>query len=420
MAIVNTADTSLVSIRYGKETAIGEVPTGGLTELPITSEDLVINRGGTQSERIRSDRSVADIVNTEYSLAGSLSTEFSAKTLDPFLEAAMFDTWVPLNGTNDMFTVPGTVTAAPASGNNAAKFTFSNALAGVDIKPGQSILVSGFTGNAASNNGLVTVRAINSGKTELQVLEPLVAVSNASGIKLKSARLENGTTRSSFTIERDIAKPGSGGSLEHFYTRFLGMVPNTLSLELSTGSIVTASIGFVGLSGVLASAAISGTPRPDPGGDVMNTVEDVGSVKMKLRDPLNPTVDIFSEVGLLSSISLELNNNLRNKQAIGTLGSVDVGVGTFNLSGSLTAYLKDLSIYQRYVESLDSAIQIPLIKKGGNGYVFYMPRIKFEEANIPTPGQNQDVLVNGSYQAILDNTAANQGGTAKTMIISRV
>jgi len=96
-------DSSLTQLGYAIESA-WKVPPSPLAfkTLRFASESLKIGREKIQSNEIRNDRNVADLIAVGNSAGGATEHEFSYQTFDDILQAVMFGAWnanVLKNGT---------------------------------------------------------------------------------------------------------------------------------------------------------------------------------------------------------------------------------------------------------------------------------------------------------------------------------
>jgi hypothetical protein len=97
MSCQNFADTSSASIAYVKQVDCGVYPTDGYTSMRFTSSDLQFTVETAQSEEIRPDRNVSDLIRTASSVSGTIGYELSYKNFDEFIQAVIGSP-IPLDG----------------------------------------------------------------------------------------------------------------------------------------------------------------------------------------------------------------------------------------------------------------------------------------------------------------------------------
>jgi hypothetical protein len=93
---LQAAESNRASLRYLKEddNCWGVTPsTGSSRELRITASSLAANKETVVSEELRADRMVADVIETAAMSGGDIDTEFSAGSLDDFMQAFVLGAW---------------------------------------------------------------------------------------------------------------------------------------------------------------------------------------------------------------------------------------------------------------------------------------------------------------------------------------
>lgn len=89
------SDSSRVQLYYLAENNWGQTPAAALNTLRgVTRESLKGTTDTTQSQEIRADRQVVDLVRTQFRAEGEIETEVSYGALDDLLEGAFFSDWV--------------------------------------------------------------------------------------------------------------------------------------------------------------------------------------------------------------------------------------------------------------------------------------------------------------------------------------
>lgn len=210
--------------------------------------------------------------------------------------------------------------------------------------------------------------------------------------------LVNGVTPTSFTIERT-TPVGAGNS----YDRFLGMIPNTLSLSVTARQIVTGSAAFIGRQMEVDNTIIVGATYNDATqARIMTAATSVGLLSV---GGLSPTPRI-------RSLTLEINNNLRTQDEIGNLYNAGVAPGDFLVSGTLEAYFTSGSLAQAYLDHDDVSLEFTLGEDSGSRYRILVPTVKLTgDLGKNASGKDADVVLSLSWQANLDRTSPGIGGT---------
>lgn len=211
--------------------------------------------------------------------------------------------------------------------------------------------------------------------------------------------LRNGTTKKGVTIEKgflDLAVP------EYLYYR--GMVVAQMSLQVGSKEVVTGSFSFMGLNHATSTSEL-GSPEAAGTAGVMTASANVGRIAEGGASLGTPN--------FVKSVSIDLQNNLREIDAVGTLGLVDVGVGKLGLTGKMSTYFGSTALYQKYLGGTETSLVLRL-QKDGQAIVITLPRVKFEKGTVVAQGENQDVMADLDFRALRDSV------TGATIQIDRV
>jgi hypothetical protein len=114
----------------------------------------------------------------------------------------------------------------------------------------------------------------------------------------------------------------------------------------------------------------AGTFIPALGEDAFNTASNVLRIRMAVIDPATsrPT-PLFAYI---SEGNLSINNNVTPVKAVGTLGSIDVNVGDFDVGGEMTAIFSTVLATRAVRNNAD--VTVDFIAAAGNaGFVFDIP-----------------------------------------------
>ena len=378
------SDSNRTQMYYLAELAWGTTPASAMTEMRFTSESLSYGLTSKISDEIRSDRQVTDLILTGAAAGGGVNWELSYGTYDPFFLAALQSAaWSTVPGI-----VGATDIAAVTSGNKytsgATDFTTKHIVAGQWIK------VSGFA--TAANNGFKKIVSVAAGVLVVAAGEAaLVDEAATPAITIKGEMIRNGVTEHSFTLER------KHDDITQFFS-YTGMVPDSMSLKLAAGSVITGSFDFKGKSEVLAATTVgTGTAVAASTTQVMNCVANVANVLEGAT--LVPMSGVY-----IQSLDLALKNNVRELTAIGSLPAVDLGYGRCDVTGTFKAYFINNTLYDKYIANTRSGLSWRMADAAGNTYIITLPTIEFSSAKANAGGGNQDVSVDIGYTAIRDVT----------------
>ena len=204
--------------------------------------------------------------------------------------------------------------------------------------------------------------------------------------------IKNGIALLSFTIQKhfqDLAVP--------IYQNFVGCRIGGMNLDFQTGQILTGTFSVMGCQATNGTAQIAGATiaYPGQGNEPMNAVSNVSGIEK----------DDVAMDAQIRSLSMELTNNLRGQEAIGTLGYIGIALGRLEITGNIELYFEDAVEYQTFLDNDDFKFEFVVEDNAGNSYKFTFPRVKYEEGTILSGGLDQDLMVNGRWRAIYDATA---------------
>ena len=199
-----------------------------------------------------------------------------------------------------------------------------------------------------------------------------------------SDTLKNGTTTKTFTIEKHF-----GAGVTNPFHVYKGMQTSSMNLSLSAGDMVTGSFSFLGKEATTGtSKQASGAIAAANANPVMNAVNNVASI---------------SEGGSaygdkVMSLDLTVENNLRVRNAIGTLGASSIGLGQFVVTGSMSVYFQSSAVYNKFLAGTDSSLAFQL-NDGSNSYTITLPSVEYTAGNVTAGSTNADVMAEMEFQA---------------------
>jgi hypothetical protein len=205
--------------------------------------------------------------------------------------------------------------------------------------------------------------------------------------------LKAGTTRRSFSLLRHFSDLASGDKPYHLFT---GCEFNTLSLTVPASGIVTGSIGVLG-KGMSPLADLSALTTPTTGDPT--TTEPFDSFTGTVTEG-------GSGIAIVTEISLNLDNGLAARYAIGSAETLQPSIGRSNLTGSITAFFEDATLLEKFLNETESALVFTLLDPAGNSYTVTLPRIKYTGGQPDVSGQGA-ITLSLPFQAIRDSSEAS-------------
>lgn len=401
------SDTSRVALRYWKETTFATV-TGSpkFTNMRFTGESLRQDTSTTSSQEIVADRQVPDVIRTNVGASGQINLELSYGAYDAFFEAGLLSA----NWTAEEEPISGAITIsfesiATAGAGYATINDSANGLATYNV--GAWLRVTG--ADEPENTAVCKIVAVSAGSLSVIVANSIGDfVDEAAGEAVtitQAAIIENGVTLRTFAIEKQFT------DLSNDYELFLGMAVDQLAFNVDSEGVLTGSITFLGARAESRTATVGdGSPTAITTGAVMNSIDNVLAV---LSNYGSGSAGVFD----VTQFSATIQNNLRQRTQIGTLGAISIGTGVIGVSGSLTSYYTGATTFNRYLNFTTTSIAFVLTDADGNYFIIDFPRVKFTQGQRAAGAVNQDVFNELTFTAYKHPTEPNQAGTAGAVTV---
>ena len=200
--------------------------------------------------------------------------------------------------------------------------------------------------------------------------------------------LKVGSTRKSFTFEHYFSDAGQ-------YERFAGCHVNSMSLSVAPDSIVTATLGIVGMTFTDDTSAIAGATYnatsstiPFDGNTGIGLIEEGGGA-----------------TALVTAIELTIENGVEPRFVVGSANSLAPKIGQCKVSGTISVYFEDRTILDKFVDETASTLQFTL-SDGTNTLDFLLPNIKYMEG-APNISGEDDIVLSMPFTALYDATEAS-------------
>lgn len=392
-----------VQLAYAPESQFGVTPNTGSPAkfLRMTGESLSFELSKEVDKELNATAEQTSSTTVGAQASGDIKVHMQYAEYDPFLASVCRSVWAP-HGTNGVGTTfSGTFTATTITAGAAAGFN-------VNLLPGQWFRLNA-PGNANDGKFFRNSTSVAATATVITVdaSTPLSTGTSVAGCSIATARLTNGTTLSSFTIERQIAEASPAQVFA-----FRGMYGSKFSTQFASRSLTEATFTFLGKDSLRknGSTYMPGTIAQSQTYDIQNGVTGVGNI-WEGGAPLANTV--------IKSISLDIDSGLRAQDALGVLGLAGVGIGTFVVSGSLEVYFADGAMYDKFLNDVYTSLTFSTKDAANNGYVIQLPRVQLSNGKIQAGSKNSDLMATFDYTAFADKGAAN-AALRGTIFIDRV
>lgn len=235
-------------------------------------------------------------------------------------------------------------------------------------------------GNSFDNNGgYARVEKVEAGSLTLK--EPTWTPVTEAGVAGKSIRVYRGVfmrneddpsliKRRSYHLERTLGQDNDGVQSE----LLVGAVADEFTMNLTTADKMTCDLSFMALNNELRSGADGLKPGDRTNTlkveDAFNTSSDVYQLRLFVNDPLKATPKSLYAKVMEATISIA--NNASGNKCIGTLGSFDITVGNFVVTGEIEAYFSTVAAVKAVKQNADAGFNL-IATKDNTGFIYDIP-----------------------------------------------
>lgn len=396
------ASSAAGQLAYIAETTPGVLQTtGNASRLRMTTPTMKAATSVVKSAEVSSHRMATDQTLTDLNVDGGFNFELSGREYDPFFEGVVRGTWTHYgtNGLGAVFsatTTSNSITAAVAPTGSSAFTTLANGSWFKVVPPaGATLAVRNYFADrwfrvASTTSTAITVDA------STPIAAPGIGALGA-GYAISSSSVQNGSVNRAFSMEYQMTDIGQ-------FLTFVGMRPNTLELSIETGAIITGAFGFLGGADhtMQGSTRLPGTLQASQALDVMNGVTDIGAIYEAGNSVLT------SSSSFIKSVKFNLSQGMRGQKAVGVFGNADVGLGEFEIGGSLEVYVENATYYNKWLNGTQTSLAVGMADSAGNGYLIELEKVKFGDAGLNPGGLSDDTMLTLPFSAFF-NTATSRG-----------
>jgi hypothetical protein len=383
-------DSSEVTVSYVDETTWNVVPGSPTFQyIRLTGEGLSESKSRSRPGEIRATGDAAHAITTQVEAGGSLNFAFSYATYDSFLAAMINSAAFPADIAIQSVATTGIITAydgdttpLPTAGGTTAGFATNNATLLDTVVAGSWVRVSGY---GTATDGLYRVLTVDAANNEFSVSKTEGAgsvmvdadASTGAEVNIQGAMIRNGTTVCSFQIEKQLAAA--------LFLNYGGCYITNANISAQVGNFMEGSFDFFAAQEAKGTTTLStgGTPTAAPTGNVIDTV--AGFSKLEVGGAAIAAV----AQGIDLTFAKE---GARGQYGLGSAAAQGMARGTLTVSGTLSIYFTDFTLYDLYKNETDSLVSFAAIDQAGDGYIFTLPAATLMNPSIVAGGPDTDVV----------------------------
>jgi len=258
---------------------------------------------------------------------------------------------------------------------------------------GQWIFVGGDTAGdqfaTAANNGFKRIRAIAANALTIDKSDLAMVAETGTGLDIRLffgdvIRNESGSNivRRSYNVERLLGAPDDAAPGDLQSEVLIGAVPNEVTINVPSADLLNMDLSFVATDNEQRDSTTgekqSGVIAPFVAKEY-NTSSDISRIRLStVSDTDEAPTALFAYV---TEATLAINNNVSPNKAVGVLGAFDVTAGTFQVSGSLTAYFSNVSAVSAVRNNADVTLDMGFVRDN-QGLIFDMPLIALGDGRL--------------------------------------
>lgn len=197
--------------------------------------------------------------------------------------------------------------------------------------------------------------------------------------------IENSSDLISFGLEKHMTDLG-------IFYRFAGGRVNGLSIDMSTQSMIQATISMMAKGGIFANATIGdGSPTAPTSNSPMVTLSTL------------TLTEAGAAIACPTRFTFQTTNELRQKRCLGEDDISGINLGIFRVTGTLEAYFESRTYVDKLVADTATDFEITAQDADGNAYTYTFPNAKFQTLDGPAnTGRSQDLMQTLGWTAYKD------------------
>ncbi len=280
----------------------------------------------------------------------------------------------------------------PAYTSTALDFTT------LGLIPGEWIFVGGDGASedfvTVANNGFKRIRTIAATRLEVDKSDLTMVTETGTSLDIRfyfGRVLKNElgalVIKRSYQFERQLGAPDDALPAQIQAEYIVGGTASEATFNIPTADKVTVDLSWIGTDNETIDGPTSLKSGNRPAlveADAFNTSSDFSRIRLaQFTDGIEAPTPLFA---FAQELSITINNNVSANKGVGTLGSIGVTAGTFQVGGSITAYFADVAAIEAVRNNVNITLDLAMVKSNA-GIMIDLPLITLGDAR---PNVEQD------------------------------
>jgi len=163
------------------------------------------------------------------------------------------------------------------------------------------------------------------------------------------------------------------------FRQFSGCVVNTATFNIAPNQMVQTTFDIVGRNMTQAATPLDASPDAPQGHEPFDSFN--GSMS-------EGGIGTNDTICIVSALQFSIANDVTPAHVILCEGNTDkaaqIEYGMATIEGTVTVYYEDADLINKFLNETETVLSVTVDDPtGANGYTFYMPRVKYNGANVP-------------------------------------
>jgi hypothetical protein len=203
--------------------------------------------------------------------------------------------------------------------------------------------------------------------------------------------------RTTYNLERSLGVGNAGALVQAEYLE--GSVPNQFTINVPQADKVNVDFSFASIRHTFNDSATGPKAGTRPTLGDFPPFDTAASTPRIRLGKVDTTTSIVTPLYAYSSdLKLTGNNNVSINKALGVLGGFDATVGNFEVGGSMSSYLQDVTAVNAVKLLQDCTLDFAVVETNG-GYVVDLPLVTLGDGRNDVQ-QDSAVMANLDIQAV--------------------